>query len=60
MFRLDKKFIGIGETGLDYFYENSNKKLQIDSFLNHIQLSKTTKLPIIIHTRELIPIPFLY
>ena len=51
-FKLDKKFIGIGETGLDYFYENSNKKLQIDSFLNHIKLSKKTKLPIIIHTRK--------
>lgn len=51
-FKLDKKFIGIGETGLDYFYKNINKKLQIDSFLNHIKLSKNTKLPIIIHTRE--------
>ena len=51
-FKLDKKFIGIGETGLDYFYENSDKKLQIASFLNHIKISKSSKLPIIIHTRE--------
>ena len=48
----DKKFIGIGETGLDYFYKNTNKELQIQSFIKHIQLSRETKLPIIVHTRE--------
>ena len=51
-FKSDKKFIGIGETGLDYFYENSSKKLQIESFINHIELSRSTDLPIIIHTRD--------
>ena len=51
-FKLDKNFIGIGETGLDYFYENSNRELQIKSFINHIELSRKTNLPIIIHTRE--------
>ena len=48
----DKKFIGIGETGLDYFYKNTNKDLQIQSFIKHIQLSRDTNLPIIVHTRE--------
>ncbi|MAH88980.1 MAG: hypothetical protein CMJ06_02910 [Pelagibacterales bacterium] len=48
----DKKFIGIGETGLDYFYKNTNKNLQIQSFIKHIQLSRDTNLPIIVHTRE--------
>ena len=48
----DKKFIGIGETGLDYFYKNTNKELQKQSFIKHIQLSRETKLPIIVHTRE--------
>ena len=51
-FKSDKKFIGIGETGLDYFYENSSKKLQIDSFINHIELSRSPDLPIIIHPRD--------
>lgn len=51
-FKLDNKFIGIGETGLDYFYKNSNRELQIESFINHIKLSRSTDLPIIVHTRE--------
>lgn len=51
-FKLDKKFIGIGETGLDYFYKDSNKILQKKSFINHIELSRNTDLPIIVHTRD--------
>ena len=51
-YKQDKKFIGIGETGLDYFYKNTNKDLQIQSFIKHIQLSRDTNLPIIVHTRE--------
>ena len=48
----DKKFIGIGETGLDYFYKNTNKDLQKKSFIKHIHLSRETNLPLIVHTRE--------
>ena len=48
----DKKFIAIGETGLDYYYENSDKELQKSSFINHINIARETKLPIIIHTRD--------
>lgn len=46
------KVIGIGETGLDYYYEHSDKDAQIKSFKNHIEASRVTKLPIIIHTRS--------
>ena len=46
------KVIGIGETGLDYFYNNSKKNLQIDSFLQHIKISQFTNLPLIIHMRD--------
>ncbi|MCH9754090.1 MAG: TatD family hydrolase [Alphaproteobacteria bacterium] len=46
------KVIGIGETGLDYYYEHSDKDDQIKSFRNHIEASRITKLPIIIHTRS--------
>jgi len=44
--------IGIGETGLDYYYENSEKKIQKDLFRRHINVSRETQLPIIIHTRD--------
>ena len=48
----NKKIIGIGETGLDFFYNHSNKKRQIDSFKEHIEASIELKKPIIIHSRN--------
>ena len=47
----NKKIIGIGETGLDFYYNHSEKKDQIESFLEHIEASQKTNLPIIVHTR---------
>tara|TARA_Y100000768_G_scaffold342429_1_gene287529 strand:+ start:832 stop:1611 length:780 start_codon:yes stop_codon:yes gene_type:complete len=47
-----EKVIGIGETGLDYFYNNSLKEDQIKSFESHIKLSQKTNLPVIIHSRD--------
>lgn len=47
-----KKVIGIGETGLDYYYEHSPRDLQQESFRNHIAVSRDLKLPTIVHTRE--------
>jgi len=46
------KVIGIGETGLDYFYEHSPRDLQKKSFLTHIAAARKTGLPLIIHTRN--------
>ncbi len=46
------KVIGIGETGLDFFYENSEKEIQINLFKKHIKISRETRLPLIIHTRD--------
>ncbi len=46
------KVIGIGETGLDYYRENFQRQLQHDSFINHINVSRETSLPIIIHNRS--------
>lgn len=46
------KVIGIGETGLDYFYKNSDKDSQINSFCIHINVARESGLPLIIHTRE--------
>ena len=48
----DKKIIGIGETGLDFYYNHSEKKDQIYTFLEHIDASQKTKLPLIVHTRS--------
>ena len=47
-----KKIIGIGETGLDFYYENSIKKNQIDSFNKHIEASIKLNYPLIIHSRS--------
>ena len=46
------KIIGIGETGLDFYYENSDKDDQIASFKEHIEASIKTNSPLIIHSRE--------
>ncbi|WP_435091186.1 TatD family hydrolase [Candidatus Pelagibacter bacterium nBUS_30] len=46
------KIIGIGETGLDFFYNNSKKDKQISSFKNHIEASIKANVPIIIHSRN--------
>lgn len=49
-----KKVIGLGETGLDYFYnkEPGQHKLQTESFEQHILASQENNLPVIIHTRN--------
>jgi len=46
------KVKGIGETGLDYYYEHSDRALQKLSFINHIKAARQAKLPLIIHTRD--------
>jgi len=48
----NKKIIGIGETGLDFYYNNSDKNKQISSFKEHIKASIKTKVPIIVHSRN--------
>ena len=45
------KCIGIGESGLDFFYENSSKELQIKLFKIHIEAARKSSLPLIVHTR---------
>ncbi len=49
---LSKKIIGIGETGLDFYYNNSKKKAQIDSFTNHIDAAIKLNIPLIVHSRN--------
>lgn len=46
------KVIGIGESGLDYYYDKSDRGVQRDLFRMHIGVARETGLPIIIHTRD--------
>ena len=46
------KIVGIGEIGLDYYWNKENKELQKKAFINQIKLADKMDLPIIIHTRE--------
>jgi len=48
----NSKIIGIGETGLDFFYNHSNKDRQINSFKAHIEAAIELNRPIIIHSRN--------
>ena len=49
---LSKKIIGIGETGLDFFYEHSDPVIQKKIFIEHIKAAQTLNLPLIVHTRS--------
>lgn len=46
------KVIGIGETGLDYYYDKSDRGVQQALFRVHIAVSRETGLPLIVHTRD--------
>ena len=44
--------VGIGETGLDYYYDYSPREAQLQSLRNHIGAARETGLPLIVHTRD--------
>lgn len=46
------KCVGIGEAGLDYFYDKSPRPAQREGFLKHIAAARETGLPLVIHTRD--------
>ena len=48
----NKKIIGIGETGLDFFYNFSDKDIQKKSFIEHINAASKLNIPVIVHTRN--------
>jgi len=48
----NNKIIGVGETGLDFYYNNSDKISQIKSFKNHIEAALKLKIPLIVHSRN--------
>ena len=47
-----KKIIGIGETGLDYYYNHSDKNIQKKIFTQHIEAAKELDIPLIVHSRD--------
>ena len=49
---LHKKIIGVGETGLDFYYDNSDRNKQIKSFKLHIEAALKANIPLIIHSRN--------
>ena len=51
-FKENEKIIGIGETGLDFYYNNSDREKQISSFKEHIEASIETKSPLSVHSRN--------
>ena len=48
----NNKIIGVGESGLDFYYSNSKKQNQITSFINHIEAALELDMPIIVHSRN--------
>jgi TatD DNase family protein len=49
---LNSKVVGIGETGLDYFYDLSDRETQKRVFVEHLELADSLKLPVVIHLRD--------
>ncbi|RSV17136.1 TatD family deoxyribonuclease [Sphingomonas sp. ABOLF] len=46
------RVVGIGETGLDYYYEHSDRARQQASFRSHLAACRQTGLPVVVHTRD--------
>ena len=49
---VDPRVVGIGESGLDFYYDHSDRDRQRASFRAHIEAARETGLPIIVHTRD--------
>ena len=50
----NKKIVGIGEIGLDYYWRSDNKKKQKEIFEYQLKLAEKYKLPVVIHSRDAI------
>ena len=48
----EDKVVGIGETGLDYYYNHSEPKIQKQRFIELIELAYSLKLPVVVHNRD--------
>ena len=52
LIRRYKKIIGVGETGLDFYYNYSDKIIQKKSFIEHIEAALELNIPIVVHSRD--------
>lgn len=48
----EKYAVAVGEIGLDYFYENSDRKTQMTAFVEQMELAEELSLPVEVHTRD--------
>jgi TatD DNase family protein len=48
----DPRVVALGETGLDYYYDNAPRQVQRDAFLRHLELGRRLDLPVVVHARE--------
>ena len=48
----NKKVVAIGEIGLDYHYDNTNKELQQKYFINQLEIANEINLPVVVHDRD--------
>lgn len=47
-----ERVVALGETGLDYFYDNAPRDAQRGAFLRHLELARETGLPVVVHARS--------
>ena len=52
LIKTNKKIVGIGEIGLDYYHNDMNKDKQKEYFIKQIELAEKYDLPIVVHSRE--------
>jgi len=52
MARAQARILAVGETGLDFFYDNSPRGLQESLFRSHLEMAEELDLPIVVHSRE--------
>ena len=50
--KINEKIIGIGETGLDFYYDHSDRDIQKKLFVEHIKAAQELNIPLIVHTRS--------
>ena len=48
----DDKIVSLGEIGLDYHYENTDKEMQLDVFKKQLEIAKKHNKPVIVHSRD--------
>ncbi|MDX1673869.1 MAG: TatD family hydrolase, partial [Longimicrobiales bacterium] len=48
----EDRVVAVGETGLDYYYDNSPRRIQRESFDRHLELAAETGMPVVVHSRD--------